>query len=233
MSSLYDEPKFRMMGETGLLVEYGAEIDLSISRKVQAVRHALFEDIPIGVVEIIPAYCSLLIVYDPLTIGDEELKRSVCEVGGRLSRIKMPEPETVEVPVCYGGRFGPDLAHVASHNGLSEEEVIELHTAPRYPVYMLGFTPGFPFLGGLSEKLYTPRLDSPRTSVAAGSVGIANNQTGIYPIQSPGGWQLIGCTPLKLFDPDRKEPFLLKAGNFLQFKSISSDVFNQMVEEGQ
>lgn len=233
MNPLYDEPKFRMMGETGLLVEYGAKIDLNINRKVQAVRHALFEDLPIGVVEIIPAYCSLLIVYDPLTISDEELKCSIREVGGRLTRNKMPKPETVEVPVCYGGQFGPDLAYVASHNGLTEEEVIVLHTTPNYPVYMLGFTPGFPFLGGLAEKLYTPRLDSPRTSVAAGSVGIANNQTGIYPIQSPGGWQLIGRTPLKLFDPDRKDPFLLKAGNFLQFKPISSDVFNQMVEEGQ
>ncbi len=233
MSLLYDAPRFRLMGECGLLVEYGAAIDLEINRRVQAVRYALTQDPPTGVVEIVPAYCSVLIVYDPLTIGCEDLKRAVREIENKAIHDEMPTPETVEIPVCYGGEFGPDLGHVASHNGLTEAQVIELHSAPCYPIYMLGFTPGFPFLGGLSEKLHTPRLDSPRTSVAAGSVGIANNQTGIYPIQSPGGWQLIGRTPLRLFDPGRKEPFLLKAGGFLQFKPVSAEAFNQMAGEDQ
>lgn len=231
MTHLYEQPKFRIIGDSGLLVEYGAKIDPQINRKVQAVRYALQEELPAGVTEIVPAYCSVLIVYDPLTINAVELKRLVADLDKRLTQIEVPPPETVEVPVCYGGEFGPDLKQVATHNGISEEEVIQLHSKPGYPIYMLGFTPGFPFLGGLPEKLFTPRLDSPRTSVPAGSVGIANNQTGIYPIESPGGWQLIGRTPLKLFDPNRKAPFLLKAGDLLKFKPISSEEFTLMLQK--
>jgi KipI family sensor histidine kinase inhibitor len=220
-----------MMGDSGLLVEYGAGIDPQINRKLQAARYALTQEQPAGVFEIVPAYRSVLIVYDPLTIRCEELKGLVADLNDRLTQIELPSPETIEVPVCYGDQFGPDLKRVATRNGLSEEEVVQLHSEPAYPVYMLGFTPGFPFLGGLSEKLFTPRLDSPRTSVAAGSVGIANNQTGIYPLESPGGWQLIGRTPLKLFDPGRKTPFLLKAGDMLKFKPIFSEEFNRLVKE--
>lgn len=231
MSHLYEQPKFRMMGDSGLLVEYGAGIDPQINRKLQAARYALAQAQPAGVFEIVPAYRSILIVYDPLTIRCGELKRLVADLNDRLTQIEVPSAETIEVPVCYGDQFGPDLKRVATRNGLSEEEVVQLHSEPAYPVYMLGFTPGFPFLGGLSEKLFTPRLDSPRTSVAAGSVGIANNQTGIYPLESPGGWQLIGRTPLKLFDPGRKTPFLLKAGDLLKFKPISPEAFNRLVKE--
>lgn len=231
MSDLYKQPKFRVMGDSGLLVEYGAKIELEINQKVQALRYALQEEHVPGVTEIIPAYCSVLIAYDPLAIEIDKLKRLVTELDDCLAQINIPSPEIVTVPVCYGDEFGPDLERVATHAGLSKENVIQLHSEPSYPVYMLGFTPGFPFLGGLSEKLFTPRLDSPRTSVPAGSVGIANNQTGIYPIESPGGWQLIGRTPLRLFDPDRQVPFLLKAGDLLKFKPISVEEFNYLVEE--
>jgi inhibitor of KinA len=141
----------------------------------------------------------------------------------------------VSIPVCYGGAFGPDLDFVAGHNKLSVQEVIDIHTSRPYQVYMLGFTPGFPYLGGMSERIAAPRLAQPRVAIPAGSVGIAGSQTGIYPIESPGGWQLIGRTPLRLFDPGSATPFLFAAGNYLRFTAIDADAFleiRQQVESG-
>ena len=185
---------------------------------------------PEGVAEIIPTYRSLLIIYDPSITNPAELQKILETLEARLGEIKIPPPRTVEIPVCYGGAFGPDIETVADTNNLTVEEVIERHCEPEYPIYMVGFTPGFPFLGGLSEKLHTPRLETPRTLVPEGSVGIANNQTGIYPIASPGGWQLIGRTPLKLFAPWRRNPFLYQAGDCLKFKPISAEEYARSVE---
>jgi KipI family sensor histidine kinase inhibitor len=185
---------------------------------------------PEGVAEIIPTYRSLLIIYDPSITNPAELQKILETLEARLGEIKIPPPRTVEIPVCYGGEFGPDIDTVADTNNLTAEEVIELHCEPEYPIYMVGFTPGFPFLGGLPEKLHTPRLETPRTLVPEGSVGIANNQTGIYPIASPGGWQLIGRTPLKLFAPWRRNPFLYQAGDCLKFKPISAEEYARSVE---
>lgn len=221
-------PQFRLMGDSGLLVVYGNTIDPRINRKVQAAKYRLTQAPLSGVVEIVPAYCSILIIFDPLALDAEEIKKVLTDLDSPSTRTDVPASDLVEVPVCYGGQYGPDLTRVADHNGLVEEEVIRLHSQARYPVYMLGFTPGFPYLGGLPEKLHTPRLDSPRIKVPAGSVGIANNQTGIYPIESPGGWQLIGRTPLKLFDPGRSTPFLLKAGDLLKFKPICADEYKRI-----
>jgi KipI family sensor histidine kinase inhibitor len=150
-----------------------------------------------------------------------------------LADIEIPSAETIEIPVCYGGDFGPDIEFVAQTHDLTVEEVIRIHSEPEYPIYMIGFTPGFPFLGGLPEKLHTPRLETPRTVVPAGSVGIANAQTGIYPIDSPGGWQLIGKTPLKLFDLQRSNPILLKAGDALKFKPITIYEYHRLKGEGE
>jgi KipI family sensor histidine kinase inhibitor len=231
MTLLFKQPEFHLMGDCGLLAVYGAAIDPEINYKVLALKYALEQEPPAGVLEIVPAYCSLLMIYHPLTTTSAVLEKLLLGLEERLTRIEIPAPETVEVPVCYGDVFGPDLQRVATINGLSEERVIQLHSAPSYLIYMLGFTPGFPFLGGLPEKLHTPRLDSPRPLVPAGSVGIANNQTGIYPIDSPGGWQLIGRTPLHLFDAHRSSPFLLKAGNLLKFKPISAEAFGRLAEK--
>jgi KipI family sensor histidine kinase inhibitor len=145
-----------------------------------------------GVLETIPTYRSLLILYDPSITNPAKLKKEILTLEERLSEIKIPPPNTVEIPVCYGGEFGPDIQFVAEHNSMTTDDVIRIHSQNEYRIYMIGFTPGFPFLGGLPEVLYTPRLETPRSFVPEGSVGIANNQTGIYPVASPGGWQLIG-----------------------------------------
>lgn len=225
---MYDKPRFLLAGDRGLLVEFGASIDPKINQKVRQIFLSL-EKTPIdGVSEIIPTYRSILIFYNPSLSNPERLKQEIMDRENSFNTWEIPPPETIEIPVCYGGNFGPDLAFVAQHNNLTPEEVIQIHTSGTYLIYMLGFTPGFPFLGGLSEKLFTPRLENPRQLVPAGSVGIANNQTGIYPIDSPGGWQLIGKTPIKLYDPTAAPPILLKAGNFLKFKQISRKEFLEL-----
>ena len=222
---MYDKPRFFLAGDRGLLAEFGASIDPKINQKVRQIFLSL-EKTPIdGVVEIIPTYRSILIFYNPSLSNPERLKQEILDRENSLDKWEIPPPETIEIPVCYGDNFGPDLAFVAQHNNLTPEEVIQIHTSGTYLIYMLGFTPGFPFLGGLSEKLFTPRLENPRQLVPAGSVGIANNQTGIYSIDSPGGWQLIGKTPIKLYDPTGAPPILLKAGNYLKFKQISRKEF--------
>jgi inhibitor of KinA len=225
---MYDKPRFLLAGDRGLLVEFGASIDPKINQKVRQIFLSL-EKTPIdGVFEIIPTYRSILIFYNPLLSNPERLKQEIVEREHSLDKWEIPPPEIIEIPVCYGDDFGPDLTFVAQHNNLTPEEVIQIHTSGTYLIYMIGFTPGFPFLGGLSEKLFTPRLENPRQLVPAGSVGIANNQTGIYSVDSPGGWQLIGKTPIKLFDPTSSSPFLLKTGNYLRFTSISTQKFYEI-----
>jgi len=227
---LYEEPLFRIEGDKGLLVEYGDEINPKINQKVRSVMYVLSQNTPKGIEELIPTYRSLIIIYDPLKTNPDKLKRKIMAIEREISNVKIPPPSTVKVPVCYGGELGPDLEFVARYHNLSANEVISLHTKPSYQIYMLGFTPGFPFLGGLPKELHTPRLDTPRMKVPAGSVGIANGQTGIYPIESPGGWQIIGRTPLKVFNINRSNPFLFKAGDILIFESISFDEYKKIKE---
>jgi KipI family sensor histidine kinase inhibitor len=137
----------------------------------------------------------------------------------------------IEIPTLYGGDSGPDLDYVASHNGLTPEEVVQIHASGTYRIYMLGFTPGFPYLGGMDERIATPRLETPRTKISGGSVGIAGAQTGIYPIDSPGGWQIIGRTPLALYDPQREEPILLQAGESIRFVPIDQETYDRLWQE--
>ena len=229
-NGLLDIPRYRIAGDRGLLVEYGDRIDLAINRKVRSMAVLLDQSPPNGIIEVIPTYRSLLIVYDPVATEPKTIRTSLETLEERLADIEIPPPQTVEIPVCYGGEFGPDIGFVAESHDLTEGAVIDIHSAAEYPIYMIGFTPGFPFLGGLSERLHTPRLESPRTHVPAGSVGIANDQTGIYPVASPGGWQLIGRTPLNLFDPSRKNPFLYNTGDRIRFVPISIEAYHQMAE---
>lgn len=227
-TTLYDRPFFRIAGDQGIMMEFGETISPEIHERIRAMLLTLDGTRPEGVVEYAPAYRSITFLYDPLVTSFDRLRERLDELFRTSNDIVLPAPEIVELPVCYGGRFGPDLAFVADSHNLTEEEVIRLHSGPDYFVYMLGFSPGFPFLGGLPEELHTPRLESPRKKVPAGSVGIAGGQTGVYPIASPGGWQLIGRTPVKLFDSGRDRPFRISAGNILKFKPIDEEEFNAL-----
>ena len=232
-AELYDEPVFRIIGDQGILMELGNGIDSHINQSVQAAMIVVEQAQLNGVIEIIPTYRSMVVVYDPLVTTFFKLKDSLSMLSRGLSQANVPPRETVEIPVCYGGKFGEDLDFVATSHNLSTEEVIRLHSEADYLVYMLGFTPGFPFLGGLPKILHTQRLATPRNKVPAGSVGIANSQTGIYPIDSPGGWQLIGRVPIKIFDPAREDPFMLKAGNLLKFKPISLKEYHTLAGKAE
>ena len=150
---------------------------------------------------------------------------------GQLDHIQIPPSDVLEIPVLYGGGAGPDLEFVAQHNNKTPEEVIKIHTSAEYLIYMLGFTPGFTYLGGMDESIATPRLKQPRVKIPAGSVGIAGSQTGVYPIDSPGGWQLIGRTPVRMYDPNRADPILPKAGEYIKFYAITQEEFDEIARQ--
>jgi KipI family sensor histidine kinase inhibitor len=210
-------PRILPVGDAALVVEFGDEIHPDIHRRVLALDHALAADPFPGLRETVPTYRSLLVYYDPRQLSWDEARRLVANALARSTDTPMPEPREVEIPVVYGGEFGPDIGFVAAHTGLSEEEVVRLHTSVTYTVYMLGFAPGFVYLGGLPEALATPRLPTPRPSVPAGSVGIAGLQTGIYGLSTPGGWRLIGRTLLTMLDLNRQPPTLLQPGDRVRF----------------
>ncbi len=218
-------PRYLPAGDAALVVEFGEQIDPAINRRVHVLAYVLAQDPAPGLGEAVPTYRSLLVHYDPLRLGYDDVVRLVKDGLQRMGQVSLPPPRVVEIPTVYGGEFGPDIAFVAECNGLSVEEVIGIHSGADYPVYMIGFTPGFPYLGGVAEAIAAPRLKTPRTRVPAGSVGIAGQQTGIYPIESPGGWQIIGRTPLTLFDPHREPPALVAAGDVVRFVPISEEEF--------
>jgi KipI family sensor histidine kinase inhibitor len=213
-------PTFSPCGDSALLVTLGDRIDLALNRRVHALARRLGNDPLPGLVTAVPGYTTLLVHYDPLLLDyDRVLEWAQAQVlrvdaGGENA---LPPPRRVEVPTFYGGEYGPDLDFVAAHSGLPAQEVVRRHTARDYPVYLIGFAPGFPYLGGLDESIAAPRLPSPRLLVRAGSVGIAGVQTGVYPVDSPGGWRLIGWTPLRLFDPSREPASLLAPGDLVRF----------------
>ncbi|OXX83910.1 allophanate hydrolase [Paraclostridium benzoelyticum] len=221
------ETKYLLAGDKSIVVEFGDIIDEEINRKVinlmKSIEKSSLSDY---IYEMIPTYRSLMIIYNPLKIAFKNLINTVKDMESNLEILEKHEKNIVKVPVLYGNDFGPDIETVAKHNGLKIEDVIKLHSEAEYLVYMLGFTPGFTYLGGMNNKLETPRLANPRVKIPEGSVGIAGKQTGVYPIESPGGWQLIGRTPIKLYDPKRENPILLKAGDYVKFIPITKDEFN-------
>jgi KipI family sensor histidine kinase inhibitor len=221
-------PEIRCLGDRGLLVELGQGIDPAVNRRVQRLHRLLGREKLYGVVESVPAYASLLVVYDPLRATPEALKRhlfGLCASDDGV--VADAAPKIVEIPVVYGGEGGPDLDGVAAHHGLSPDEVVRLHSGTIYRVYMIGFTPGFPYMGELPQALDTPRRETPRTRIPKGSVAIAQRQTGIYPVVSPGGWQIIGHTPVELFDPQAAQPSLLTMGDEVRFKPVSAEEASQ------
>lgn len=223
--------KLSPSGDCALVISFGNEISEALNLKVRSLKLATEKvGIP-GIIEMTPTYCSLMVHYNPLEIGYSILIEKMLEINESLGDIDLPEPSVIEIPTLYGGAFGPDLENVASLNGLTTDEVIQIHASGQYRIFMLGFTPGFPYLGGMDDRIATPRLATPRTKIHAGSVGIAGSQTGVYPIDSPGGWQIIGRTPLALYDPERAEPILLKAGELIKFIPIDQETFDLLSSE--
>lgn len=194
--------KILTAGDSALLVEFGKEINKEINQKITAVVKIIKEQQIEGIVELIPSFCALVINYDPRVISYDEIKKRVESIFELDIAVGETKKRVFEIPVCYGGEYGPDIENIAKNAGLSVEEVIKIHSSRDYLIYMLGFLPGFCYLGGLDERIHTPRLANPRLKINAGSVGIGGSQTGIYPLDSPGGWQLMGMTPVKTYDPD-------------------------------
>jgi KipI family sensor histidine kinase inhibitor len=224
----FPTPTIRPLAESGLLVELGDTIAPATTARVMALTGALDAAALPGVLDVVPSYTTVLIAFDPEVADWETLAAGVRRLWADLGEATAAPAREVEIPVAYGGELGPDLADVAAHAGLSPEEVVARHAAAEYVVACMGFAPGFAFLAGLPPALATPRLVKPRTRVPAGSVGIGGAQTGVYPMATPGGWRLIGRTPLRLFDLSRAEPFLLRPGDRVRFAPIDAAAFQEM-----
>ncbi|MBQ6868262.1 MAG: 5-oxoprolinase subunit PxpB [Clostridia bacterium] len=223
--------RYLPLGDTGLTVEFGNEISPAINSRVTRLCDMLKTLNVNGIVETMPTYRSVSIYYDPSVLDLESLTALIDELLSTEIALNVTNPYVIEIPVWYSSESGPDLEFVASHNGKTVDEVIAIHSSPEYLIYMIGFTPGFPYLGGMDNSIATPRLDNPRVKIEAGSVGIAGSQTGIYSVDSPGGWRLIGKTPVKLFDMERENPVLLKSGNYLKFVPISKEEYFKIKEQ--
>jgi KipI family sensor histidine kinase inhibitor len=222
---LYPKTLHYLMGDRGLLLEFGDGISREINEKVRRLALAIQAEAMAGIIETVPTYRSLLIIYDPAILPIKDLKRGLEKVEEGLLQNPLPGPKLTHIPAVYGGIYGPDLEKVAKYHQISPEEVIRLHCSKPYLIYMIGFMPGYPYMGELPEALVTPRLKTPRLFVPKGSVAIAQRQTGIYSMDSPGGWQILGRTPLELFDPEKDPPALLQMGDFVQFYRISEEEF--------
>jgi KipI family sensor histidine kinase inhibitor len=223
--------RFLAAGDRGLVVEFGDTIDIAINNQVRALALTLEAARIPGLLALVPTYRSLGVQYDPMQLTSEELRSRIEGALTSLDPGQLPSPKIVRLPTCYGGEFGPDLPFVAEHTKLSEAEVIRLHSQTPYHVHMIGFTAGFAYLGGLPETLQTPRLPSPRTKTPRGAVGIGGSQTGAYSAETPGGWRLIGRTPVPLFDPLRDPPTPMMPGDAVQFDPVSREEYDRLDRE--
>lgn len=226
--------RFAPLGDSAIMVTLGDSIDEATHRLVRAATERIDRHEVPGVVDLVPAFTSIAVHYDPTVVAEqagaalpyEFVRRALDTLLAGTSAEDLPPPRTVEIPVCYGGELGPDLDELARLHDLTPEDVISIHTAGDYLVYMIGFMPGFAYLGGLSDRIATPRRQTPRTAVPAGTVGIGGSQTGVYPLVSPGGWNLIGRTPRAIFDIRREEPTLLATGDRVRFRAITLAEFD-------
>jgi KipI family sensor histidine kinase inhibitor len=227
---MYKETRYLTAGDRALVVEFGNKISEDINSRVRSMMIAVERENIEGIIEITPTYRSLMIHYNPMKISYSKLLTDLKILEKKLKDIDIPLPEIIEIPVLYNGENGPDIINVAEYNNITTQEVIDIHSSREYLIYMLGFTPGFPYLGGMDERISTPRLGTPRTKINSGSIGIAGSQTGIYPIDSPGGWQIIGKTPLNLYDAFRDPPILLDPGNYIKFVPVNLSEYNSIEE---
>lgn len=223
--------EFYPLGDTGVQILFGSEISEETNHQIRIFADYLKRNPVEGVIEWVPAYTTLTIFYRPDKLAYKDMCQKLEEIQEQLQKEEVKSNSTVyEIPVLYGGEVGPDLSEVASYNGLTKDEVVSIHSAKPYLIYMMGFVPGFPYLGGMPGQIATPRRENPRAKIEAGSVGIAGEQTGVYPLETPGGWQIIGRTPVKLYDPDREEPILLAAGTYIRFVPLNKKEYEEIEE---
>jgi KipI family sensor histidine kinase inhibitor len=223
--------RFQAASDQSLLIYFGNEISLSIHHKIVKFIKLLQAEPVDGVLNLNPAYDSVLVKFDALRFTHGEMESRLAPYLSRLNEVSLPEPRRREIPVCYAAEYGPDLPQVAQLHKMSEADVAGLHSSVEYIVYFLGFVPGFAYLGGLPRELETPRLASPRKKVPAGSVAIGGNQTGVYPISTPGGWRLIGRTPISLFRPNAEEKNFLAIGDRVAFVPITREKFKELAKQ--
>ena len=223
------KPTISPVGDRAISIDFGQVIDPKINRHIRQTIERINALQLEGIIELVPTYCALLVEYDAMQYSYSEICNIIEPTLDEGMTDTTNELVTVvEVPTVYGGEFGPDLSFVASHNHLSEAEVISIHSGTDYLVYMLGFIPGFTYLGGMDPRIATPRLSSPRTLIPAGSVGIAGEQTGTYPSDSPGGWQIIGRTPVTMYDMSKAQAALLNAGDYVRYVPIDESEFHRI-----
>lgn len=221
-------PRILPAGDCAVIVEFANVIDEKINNVIRNYVRNLKEKKGNGIQEIIPTFRSVLVQYDPRFIQYDALLSDLNEILDMQGEMEEEAKRIIEIPVCYEGEYAPDIEFVAEHAGLSVEEVIQIHSSKDYLIYMLGFQPGFPYLGGLDSRIFTPRLAEPRIKLRAGSVGIGGEQTGFYPLESPGGWQLIGTTPVKAYNPNKENPIPYEAGDYIRFIPISEEQFKEI-----
>ena len=223
------KPTISPVGDRAISIDFGQVIDPKINRYIRQTIERIKELQLEGIIELVPTYCALLVEYDTMRYSYSEICNIIePTLDEGMTNTTNELVTVVEVPTVYGGEFGPDLSFVASHNHLSEDEVISIHSGTDYLVYMLGFIPGFTYLGGMDPRIATPRLSSPRTLIPAGSVGIAGEQTGTYPSDSPGGWQIIGRTPVTMYDMSKAQAALLNAGDYVRYVPIDESEFHRI-----
>lgn len=223
LSEMAGFPQIRACGDSALTVVFGNSISPEINDRVYSLMHALQENPPEGLLEMVPSFASLLVCFDRRRTSRERMRALILKLSERISSDNKEKKKTVwDIPVCYSSRFAPDLRSVAEICGLSEDEVIRKHSSGLYRIYMLGFLPGFVYLGGMDPSITCPRLPTPRKKIPRGAVGIGGSQTGIYPLESPGGWRLIGSTPVPMYDPSRAKPVLCRPGDFIRFIPVTT-----------
>lgn len=214
-----------------ILIEFDGSISEDLLRYILGVAETIQHNPPAGFIELVPAYNSLLIIFDPLNFTPDTALSHIKSSIKKARAVSTKQSNTIEIPVCYDSRVAEDLDYVADYCGMTVQELIDAHSQQEYIVYMLGFLPGFLYLGDLDKRLHCPRRDNPRTRIEAGSVGIGGSQTGVYPIASPGGWQIIGRTPIAMLDVEQSPPAIAKPLDKIRFVPISFDEFEKLDKE--